>query len=135
MILNQQRKIAVPRKALERFLGEVRDHLGIADRELAVAFVSDRRIRALNRRFGARPYPTDVLSFPAGRAANGYLGDVVISVETARRNARRAARGLADELRILILHGVLHLLGYDHETDRGQMSRLERRLRQKWGLR
>ncbi len=63
-----------------------------------------------------------------------YLGDIAISVETARRNARRLGRGLPDELRILVLHGLLHLLGYDHETDGGQMDRLERRLRRRLGL-
>jgi probable rRNA maturation factor len=89
----------------------------------------------LNHRFRGKPQPTDVLSFPVDPGENGYLGDVVISAETARRNARRSGRSLREELRILILHGVLHLLGYNHETDRGQMNRLERKLRRVWELR
>ena len=67
-------------------------------------------------------------------AASGYLGDIAISPQTAQRNARRFGRTLPQELRILLLHGVLHLMGYDHETDRGQMERRERRLRRELGL-
>lgn len=129
MVLNQQRKVCLTRRPLERFLNEVQRDLGVARREVSVVIVSDRRIRGLNERFRDKPYPTDVLSFPANEKANGYLGDVVISAETARRNARRAGRRFQDELRVLILHGVLHLLGYDHEADRGEMNRLEHRLR------
>jgi len=65
---------------------------------------------------------------------NGYLGDIAVSPETARRNAGRSSRSLPEELRILVLHGMLHLAGYDHETDEGQMQRLERRLRRSLGL-
>ena len=130
MVLNQQRKVRLSRRPLERFLNEVQRCLGVARREVSVVIVSDRRIRELNERFRRKPYPTDVLSFPADEETNGYLGDVVISAETARRNARRVGRRFQDELRVLILHGVLHLLGYDHEADRGEMNRLEHRLRQ-----
>lgn len=135
MILNHQRKCRLGRTGLEHFLAEVQERLGVSDRELSVAFVSDRRMADLNHRFRGKPQPTDVLSFPVDPGENGYLGDVVISAETARRNARRSGRSLREELRILILHGVLHLLGYDHETDRGQMNRLERKLRRVWELR
>jgi probable rRNA maturation factor len=98
-----------------------------------VAIVSDFRVRALNRQYRKKDEPTDVLSFPAG--GGPYLGDVVIAAGVARRQARQAGHSLRTELRILALHGLLHLLGYDHERDDGQMARLERRLRAKGGLR
>ena len=99
---------------------------------LTVAIVSDARGRALNRKFRQRDKATDVLSFPADEP--GYLGDVVISSGVAARQARAAGHSLATELRVLALHGLLHLLGYDHERDDGQMARLERRLRRQGGL-
>jgi probable rRNA maturation factor len=101
--------------------------------ELTVALVSDRRVRALHRRFLADNRVTDVLSFPSGD--DSYLGDVVIAVGVARRQARAAGHPVGTELRVLALHGLLHLLGYDHERDEGQMARLERRLRRRAGLR
>ena len=100
---------------------------------MTVAIVSDARVRALNRKFRKKDEATDVLSFPSEEA--GYLGDVVISSGVAARHARAAGHSLATELRVLALHGVLHLLGYDHERDDGQMARLERRLRRRGGLR
>lgn len=135
MILNQQRKHRLDREGLEHFLAEVKERLGVSDRELSIAFVSDWRMAQLNRRFRGKPHPTDVLSFSAEDKENGYLGDVVISPEMARQNARRYGRRFEAELRMLILHGILHVLGYDHETDRGQMNRLEQKLRRVWGLR
>jgi probable rRNA maturation factor len=101
---------------------------------LTVAVVPDARVRALNRTYRAKDTATDVLSFPAGEP--GLLGDVVIAGGIARRQAREAGHTLQDELRVLALHGLLHLLGYDHERDDGgRMARLERRLRRKGGLR
>jgi len=99
---------------------------------MTVAIVSDARVRALNRKFRRKDKETDVLSFPAEEP--GYLGDVVISSGVAARQARAAGHSLATELRVLALHGLLHLLGYDHERDDGQMARLERRLRRQGGL-
>jgi probable rRNA maturation factor len=99
---------------------------------MTVAIVSDARVRALNRKFRKKDKTTDVLSFPAEEP--GYLGDVVISSGVAARQARAARHSLATELRVLALHGLLHLLGYDHERDDGQMARLERRLRRQGGL-
>jgi len=101
--------------------------------EVTVALVPDARARALNRQYRRKDAPTDVLSFPAEE--EGQLGDVVIAVGVARRQAREAGHSLQTELRVLALHGLLHLLGYDHDHDDGQMARLERRLRQKGGLR
>lgn len=100
---------------------------------VTVAIVPDARVHALNRRFRRKDTPTDVLSFPAGEL--GYLGDVVIAAGVATRQAREAGHSLQTELRVLALHGLLHLLGYDHETDDGRMARVERRLRAQGGLR
>jgi probable rRNA maturation factor len=100
---------------------------------ITVAIVSDARVRALNRKFRKKDKATDVLSFPAEEP--GSLGDVLISSGVAARQARVAGHSLATELRVLALHGLLHLLGYDHERDDGQMARLERRLRRVGGLR
>ena len=99
---------------------------------VSVAIVPDSRIRALNRTYRRKNAATDVLSFPADE--KGYLGDIVIAGGVARRQAAEAGHGLQTELRVLALHGLLHLLGYDHERDNGQMARLERRLRRQGGL-
>jgi probable rRNA maturation factor len=90
-------------------------------------------VRALNHRYRRKNSATDVLSFPSDEP--GDLGDVVIAAGVARRQARAAGHSVAVELRVLALHGLLHLLGYDHERDDGRMARLERRLRLKGGLR
>jgi probable rRNA maturation factor len=100
---------------------------------MTVAIVPDGRVRTLNRRFRRQDGPTDVLSFPADEP--GQLGDVVIAYGVARRQAVLAQHSLGTELRVLALHGLLHLLGYDHETDDGEMRRVERRLRRAGGLR
>jgi probable rRNA maturation factor len=93
-------------------------------------------MRTLNRQYRRKDYATDVLSFPAAerRHDDKYLGDIVIARGVAGRQARQHGHGVAVELQILALHGLLHLLGYDHETDTGQMAELERRLRRKGGL-
>jgi probable rRNA maturation factor len=111
--------------------------------EVTVALVSDARMRTLNRSFRGKDYATDVLSFPAHgeREAHDrapgerlYLGDIVIATGVAHRQADSAGHSVATELRVLALHGLLHLLGYDHETDAGTMGRLEATLRKKVGL-
>ena len=111
--------------------------------EVAVALVSDRRMRSLNREFRGRDYATDVLSFPTGqtrtgqssREEAGHLGDIVIATGVASRQAARLGHSLRDEFRVLALHGLLHLLGYDHEQDGGAMARVEKRLGTRGGLR
>ena len=100
---------------------------------VTVAVVSDGRIRALNHRYRRKFRVTDVLSFPSEDP--GYLGDIVIAAGVARRQARQAGHSLQTELRVLALHGLLHLLGYDHERDDGRMARIEARLRVRGGLR
>ena len=100
--------------------------------DLSIALVSDRRMRALNRQFRGKDSVTDVLSFPSD--ARGFLGDVVIAAGVAKRQAKAAGHSVAVELKVLSLHGLLHLVGYDHESDDGRMARAEARLRKKAGL-
>ena len=108
-----------------------------------IALVSDARMRSLNRKYRRRNYATDVLSFPSdgsrtkGRwrgSVDSFLGDIVIARGVAARQARSAGHSTRTELRVLALHGLLHLMGYDHERDRGEMKRVETRLRAKAGL-
>jgi probable rRNA maturation factor len=101
--------------------------------EVSLAFVGDATIRTLNREHRRKDAPTDVLSFPSGEPR--FLGDIVIAAGVARRQARRAGHGFGVEARVLALHGLLHLLGYDHERDDGRMRALEARLRRKGRLR
>ena len=100
---------------------------------MTIAIVPDRRVQQLNRLYRGNDGATDVLSFPSDE--RGYLGDVVIAAGVARRQAKEAGHSLQHELRVLALHGLLHLLGYDHERDAGRMARAEARLRQRGGLR
>jgi probable rRNA maturation factor len=108
--------------------------------EVCVALVSDARMKALNRQFRGKDRVTDVLSFPADRpaavsaGARGFLGDIVIAAGVAKKQAALAGHSQRIEMRILALHGLLHLLGYDHEADGGTMARVEARLRAKAGL-
>jgi probable rRNA maturation factor len=128
------RPVAAP--GLARWLARVAPRR--AHGTVSLAIVSDARVRALKRRYLGRDYPTDVLSFPAdGTVAVPvtFLGDIVIARGVARQQARRARHSEQVELRVLALHGLLHLLGYDHERDAGEMRREERRLRRKGGLR
>lgn len=108
--------------------------------EVCVALVSDARMKALNRQFRGKDKVTDVLSFPAAPSttlrtgSRGFLGDIVIASGVAKQQAKAAGHSLATEVRILALHGLLHLLGYDHDADDGKMARVEARLRKKAGL-
>ena len=96
-------------------------------------WTDDQEMTALNGQFRSKEGTTDVLSFPGEREPEGlHLGDVVISVPRAREQALAAGHEVDRELRILVLHGILHCMGYDHETDEGAMERLERQLRRKW---
>ena len=150
MILNRQRAVRVARGPLEEFFRGVLREMNLRDSDITICFVSEVEIARLNLAFRGKKGPTDVLSFPADRgkkkriytedaestegAEKSYLGDIAIAPETARRYAKKNGRSLSNELRVLILHGVLHLLGYDHETDRGEMDRIERKLRRRFGL-
>jgi probable rRNA maturation factor len=127
--LNRQRRRPVRPARLRRVLRAAARDLGVTG-ELAVVLAGDRALRSLNARYRGKDKPTDVLSFP-GPGGDEGLGDVVISLDTAERNARAFGRTLPQEVDVLALHGFLHVLGYDHETDDGTMDRLERRLRRK----
>jgi probable rRNA maturation factor len=126
VVLNRQRRQRIDAARLRRVLRGAGRTLGVGG-EVSLVLAGDRLLQRLNRDFRGRDRPTDVLSF-AGAGGEEGLGDVVISVPTAARNARRLGHSVPRELDILALHGFLHVLGYDHETDDGTMVRLERRL-------
>ena len=121
------------RRELMRFLHEAIEALNL-DGEVSVLLTGDAAIRALNRQYRRKDKPTDVLSFPAPEMATGIAGDLVISLETAWLQADARGHSLEMEIKILLLHGLLHLAGYDHETDEGAMQRKEQQLRRKLGL-
>jgi len=100
--------------------------------DVSVAIVSDRRMRALNRQFRGKDKVTDVLSFPSDE--RGFMGDIVVASGVAKQQAKAAGHSVQTEIRVLALHGLLHLLGYDHEHDDGKMARFEAKLRKKAGL-
>jgi probable rRNA maturation factor len=140
VLVGNERGLADAAPGLSRWLADVAP--AAARGTVNVSVVSDARIRDLNRRFRGRNRATDVLSFPSSNGCEdglraigrSSLGDIVIARGVARRQARAAGHSERMELRVLALHGLLHLLGYDHESDDGQMSRVEARLRRKGGL-
>jgi len=148
LIENGQRVVPVAVGPLEEFLENILEEIGLGPESVAVRLIGDGEMARLNETYRKKTGPTDVLSFPASeedakpgmlreqvRKARGkFLGDIAISPKVARRNAKELGRKLPEELKVLILHGVLHLLGYDHETDRGEMERIEMRLRRKLGI-
>lgn len=129
MVIIQQRVAGLSEAALAKFVTRARQATGLRG-AVSVLVTSSRELQALNLRFRSKNRPTDVLSFPAMPGmTRGFAGDVAISAEIAARNARRLGHTAADEVRILALHALLHLAGYDHELDNGKMERKERRLR------
>ena len=125
---------APPVSRVRRVLTRAAKEAGSRAREVSVLFCADGRMRGLNRRYRGKDRPTDVLAFPAERSASGFLGDIVISVPYASREARRRREPREREIDRLLLHGFLHLMGYDHETDDGEMDALEGRLRRRLSL-
>ncbi len=159
VIVNRQSRISVPLRDLDKFLARARRRLRLPKDSFAVCLVTDAEIARWNRAYRGKSGPTDVLSFATnvpktkrrhgrkGRvrkddlldaaAANHsaqYIGDIAIAPAVAKRNASRFGRTFDDEMRILILHGILHLMGYDHEVDDGQMERRENKLRRELRL-
>jgi probable rRNA maturation factor len=131
--VDKDQKIPSPR-TLARFLTLARTAVRLRG-EVTVQLTTDTAIRKLNRQFRGKNKATDVLSFPAeGIGAEGYAGDLAISVPTALRQAIAQGHSLSTEIKVLMLHGLLHLAGYDHEADEGQMARRERLLRGKLKL-
>ena len=120
------------RRELAGFLRQAIAAAGVAG-EVSVLLTGDEAIRALNRQYRRKDKATDVLSF-AAQTATGIAGDLVISLETALRQAGERGHALEMEIKVLLLHGLLHLAGYDHETDNGMMHRKEARLRRELGL-
>ena len=138
-VINRQRRRKINAKQWREFMETAIGSLPTEKREATVVFVNDAAIRKLNREFRDRDYATDVLSFPSHAEpfeteAQFHLGEVVISVERAEEQARQNNLRLENEIQQLILHGLLHLCGYDHETDNGEMNRLELKLRRKLGI-
>jgi probable rRNA maturation factor len=158
MIANRQRAVRVPIRSMKQFFARAMKEVRLPQTAASVCFVTDAQIAKWNAAYRGKNKPTDVLSFPVddgvrrkkGNARAGahqpqrvkhssftssasstssYLGDIAIAPAVARSNAHLYGRTLDQELRILILHGILHLMGYDHETDTGQMDRREKRLR------
>jgi probable rRNA maturation factor len=127
-VVNRQRHFKLDTDVWTTFTTKALAAIGNTD-SATIAFVSDKKIRELNRQFRGVDKATDVLSFPAEEPNN--LGDVAISVETAATQAKESRLSFENEIAQLILHGLLHLSGYDHETDNGEMNRLELRLRRK----
>ena len=133
VVQNRQRSHTVDAGEIERFLWELVERKPPEDAgDLTVRIVSDRGMREFNRLYRGRNSTTDVLAFPAGGEAqpdgSRYLGDIVISADRAAVQAAERGHRLSREVRILALHGYLHLMGHDHETDDGTMLRLQRRL-------
>ena len=138
-VVNRQRGHTLDSALWQAFASRALSCIGVRQAGVTVAFVSDRTMRALNRRWRGRRGTTDVLSFPAGqdefeKLAGETVGDVVVSVEQAARQATEHGLTFDEEVAQLILHGLLHLCGYDHERDDGEMNALELRLRRRLGI-
>jgi probable rRNA maturation factor len=135
-IINRQRGRKINAKQWSKFGEQALQAIGTKKPDASIVFVSDDTIRNLNRQFRGRNHATDVLSFPQRAEAfevedQARLGEVVISVERAAAQARRNGLSFSNEVQQLILHGLLHLSGYDHESDKGEMNQLELRLRKR----
>ncbi len=134
MIITHKSLPHINQLSLGRFAARARRELRLG--QVNVLFTNNLEIRKLNRDFRKKDKATDVLSFPAIESTKArFAGDIAISVEYAAKSAARFELPLQEELKILILHGLIHLAGHDHETDNGEMARLESRLRRKLGLR
>lgn len=136
MLVNLQRKIKLDTTPLKVFVSSLGTQIDdVAGKDFSVAFISDRRMKELNGFFRGKDSTTDVLSFPhePDEFDNDQtnLGDIVISVEQAQKQAKENRLTLENEIKQLILHGLLHLCGYDHETDDGEMNKRELELRRK----
>ena len=128
---NRQRKVRFNERELREFVQRLGRELA-GGREFAVVIGSDASLRRANGQFRGKSSSTDVLSFPDGE--QGRLGDILVSAGRAEQQANRYGHGVEEEIKILVLHGLLHLLGYNHESDNGRMRKAERRWRKKYGL-
>src|SRR6266576_862533 len=121
------------RHALTAFVAQACRAAGLKG-SATVMVTHGREMRSLNSRFRGKNYATDVLSFPPPALDNGFAGEIAVSLDIATRNARSLGHSLGQEVQILVLHGILHLAGYDHEGDRGEMAAREVRLRRRLNL-
>lgn len=129
MVIFQKPVADLTELALNRFVARARRAAGLKGR-VDVLLTSSAEMKSLNGRFRGKDKPTDVLAFPAEPVAqNQFAGEIAISAEIAAQNAWKLRHSPAEEVKILVLHGILHLRGYDHECDNGQMARRERQLR------
>jgi probable rRNA maturation factor len=138
-IINRQRAFKIDKQAWSDFAQRTLRTIDLSPQTATVIFVSDATIKKLNRQFREKNYATDVLSFPMEaeqfeRENQSHLGEIVISAERAAAQAQQNGLTFDNEVQQLILHGLLHLCGYDHETDNGEMNRREIRLRRKLGI-
>jgi probable rRNA maturation factor len=122
----------VTQASLREFAEQLRTRVA-RKRSFVCLIAGDAELLRLNTQFRKKKYATDVLSFPSGEA-RGPLGEIAISADRALEQAREHGHGVGDEIRILMLHGVLHLMGYDHETDNGEMAKAEARWRKAFNL-
>ena len=138
-IINRQRRHKVQAKRWREFAAGASKAIDAGNRDATIVFVSDAAIRKLNRQFRGKDSATDVLSFPSQPEsfeadAETSVGEIVISLDRAQSQAKENGMTLVNEVEQLILHGLLHLCGHDHETDDGQMNRLELKIRKKLGI-
>lgn len=138
-IINRQRKTKLDRQIFGKFADSALESIPETENKTAtVALISDRQMRKLNKNFRGKNATTDVLSFPFEpdefEAEENSLGDILISVEQAKRQAIENDLALETEIKQLILHGILHLCGFDHESDDGEMNRRELELRESLGI-
>jgi probable rRNA maturation factor len=138
-VINRQRRHRISAKRWREFGEQALQAIGAGERDATIVFVTEAAIRKLNREFRRRDMATDVLSFPSEAEPfeaqdRARLGEVVISPRRAAVQARQSGLSVVTEVQQLILHGLLHLCGYDHETDKGEMNRLELNLRKKLGI-
>jgi len=130
-IRNESRRFKIDSRKLKKQINIALQHLSLEEKELSVLLVNDRKIKSLNQSFRDKNTPTDVLSFPQFEDEEGFdsilLGDVVVSLETAERQAKEHGLAFEEEVVLLIAHGLLHLLGYDHEISAKEEKRMQRK--------
>jgi len=132
-IILKRRVLGLSERKLAEFVSEVCEHIRLVG-AVTVLVTSNKEMSILNERFRGKKQPTDVLSFPSPAFIDGVAGDIAISVDIAARSALAMGHSTSLEVQILVLHGLLHLAGYDHESDRGEMTRFEGRLRRELSL-
>lgn len=143
MLIQNNTKIPIPLRQVRKTIGQILETLAIPKLDFDLTFVTDRSIQKLNHQFRQKNLPTDVLSFPLhnkrrARQGSCFLGDLVLSPSTIQRQAREYEVPFSEELAFMITHGILHLLGYDHERSRAQahlMQNLEKKILKKLGFR